>query len=174
MRLSKKFLLIGILCVVLVAGTLGGFAIASADDEESTDTARPGINQTELMEKVAEIYERNTGTAIDPEELQNAFNEARTQVMTDAHDEFLQSLVDEGKITQEQADEWKAWLDARPDTFSDEFKEWLESRPDIPELSGSGRFGGFMPLGEGRHGSWKIMGEGHCFSFGGYSPDSTE
>ena len=35
-------------------------------------------------------------------------------------------------ITQEQADEFRAWLDARPDFLTDEFKEWLESKPALP------------------------------------------
>jgi hypothetical protein len=39
--------------------------------------------------------------------------------------------VEMGKITQEQADEFSAWLEARPNIFTDEFQQWLDSRPDV-------------------------------------------
>jgi hypothetical protein len=38
MRLKKKFLIIGVSCVVVLAGVLGGFAVASADDSGSVKT----------------------------------------------------------------------------------------------------------------------------------------
>jgi hypothetical protein len=149
MHLKKKFLIIGVLCVVVLAGVLGGFAIASANDGDAANTT--------LMDKVAEIYQQNTGTAIDAQALQKAFTEAGAALKTDAMNQFLQKLVDEGKITQEQADAWKAWVDARPaNALTDEFKTWMESRPDISGLFGSGNSGlgksapgkgGMMPFG---------------------------
>jgi hypothetical protein len=148
MHLKKKFLIIGVLSVVVLAAVLGGFAIASANDSGSAQIA--------LMDKVAEIYQKNTGTAIDAEALQKAFTEAGTAVRTEACNQFLQKLVDEGKITQEQADAWKAWMDARPSSaLTDEFKTWMESRPDIPGIFGPGNSGPgnsrMMPF-SGRHG----------------------
>lgn len=160
MKPTKKLLLIGTLCVVVLAGTLGGFAIASADDEDTTNATQ--VTQTDLMEKVAEIYEQNTGTAIDPTELQNAFAEAGAVIRDERQDQFFQNLVDEGIINQEQADEWKAWLDARPDNaLTDEFRTWMESRPDIPGLFGTGNFEGRMPFGMHRG-----PGNGKAFGFG--------
>ena len=167
---SKKFLLIGLISVVVLAGTLGGFALASADDEDSN---QPQIEKVNIIDKVAEIYEKNTGTAIDSQELQKAFEEARDVVMTDALDQYLQSLVDEGKITQEQLDQFKAWLDARPSFPTEEFKQWLESRPELPELFGHGRLGGMMPFGDGPRGFGK-MGEGFGSRFRACLPDSTD
>jgi hypothetical protein len=90
------------------------------------------------MEKVAEIYQKNTGTTIEPQELQKAFTEAGASLRAEAMDQFLQKLVEEGKITQEQADAWKTWLAARPDkALTDEFKAWMDSHPDIPGIFGS-------------------------------------
>ena len=175
MRQSKKFLLIGTLCVVLVAGVLGGVAIVNADDEGTPTAAPPAMNQTNLMEKVAEIYEQNTGTAIDPTELQNAFIEAGAAIRTEAQDTFLQKLVDEGKITQEQADAWKTWLEARPDkALSDEFKAWFDSRPDLPALFGEGNLkGGMMPFGGGHRGFGGVKG-GMGFGFRDCPLDTSE
>jgi SspJ family small acid-soluble spore protein len=143
MHLNKKFLIIGVLCVVVLGAALGGFAIANADDTSN--------KQTTFIDKVAEIYQKDTGNALDAQALQKAFQEAGAALKTDAMDEFLQKLVDNGKITQAQADAFKAWLAARPDkALTDEFKTWMQSRPDIPGLFGQGK-GGMMPFG-GRHG----------------------
>jgi hypothetical protein len=138
MHMKKKILIIGVLCVVVLAGVLGGFAIASANDSRST--------RTTMMDKVAEIYQKNTGTAIDAQELQKAFTEAGASIQQEMRDKMLQKLVDDGKITQEQADAWKAWLDARPDkALTDEYKAWLEARPSIPGLFGDGKPGTAKP-----------------------------
>jgi len=156
MHMKKKILIIGVLCVVVLAGVLGGFAIASADDSNS--------NRTTLMDKVAEIYQKNTGTAIDAQELQKAFTEAGSSLRQEMRDQMLQKLVDDGKITQEQADAWKAWLDARPDkALTDEYQAWLDARPDIPGLFGDAQIGtdksDNMPFG-GRHFGMRGMGMG--------------
>jgi hypothetical protein len=168
MQRKKNFLIIGVLCVVVLAGVLGGFAIASADDGDSAGTT--------LMAKVAEIYQKNTGTAIDAQELQKAFTEAGSSVRLEMRDQMLQKLVDNGKITQEQADAWKTWLDARPDkALTDEYQTWLDSRPDIPEQFGAGIPGtgksDMMPFGgrqSGKRGFGMGPGARDCF------PDSTD
>ena len=169
---SKKTLLLIILGIILVAGTLGGFAVASADDEE---TATPPAVRAGILERVAEIYERNTGTAIDAAELQKAFKEARDETRADIHERFLQKLVDEGIITQEQADEFRAWLDARPGALNDEFKQWLEDRPDIPGLFGSGKLGDMIPFKDGIHHGFGRPGcEGSGFGFGLFLPEKAD
>jgi hypothetical protein len=148
MHLKKKFIIIGVLCVVVLAGVLGGFAIASANDGDSV--------RANLFDKIAEIYQKNTGNAIDAQALQKAFTEAGSAARTEACSNFIQKLVDNGKITQEQADALKAWLAARPaNALTDEFKTWVQSRPDIPGLFGFDKSNpdnpGKMPFG-GRHG----------------------
>ena len=163
MHLKKKVLIIGVLCVVVLAGVLGGFAIASANDGGSANTT--------LMDKVAEIYQKNTGTAIDAQELQKAFTEAGSSLRVEMRDQMLQKLVNNGKITQEQADAWKAWLDARPDkALTDEYQTWLDSRPDIPEQLGIDNPGfgksGMMPFGGrqfGMRGFGMGLGARGCF-----------
>ena len=148
MKLRKKWLIIGILCVVVLAATIGGFTIASADDS----TTKTGTAVNTLMDKVAEIYLKNTGTAIDSAQLQKAFNEAGTAIAADRMDQMLQKLVDSAKITQVHADQWKAWWNSRPTQItSDAFKTWMQSRPEIPGLTGGNGTGKMMPFG-GMHG----------------------
>lgn len=106
---SKKFVIIAVLAAVVLAGTLGGVALAQTGDEASP----PKIGT--LLEKVAGIYQANTGTAIDAAELQKAFEQAGKELAAGARDSYLQKLVEDGKLTQEQADQYKGWLDSKPD-----------------------------------------------------------
>jgi hypothetical protein len=146
MKISKKFMIIGLMCVVVIGGTLGGFAIAGAADD-AANTTRVETGLTTLIDKAAEIYQQNTGTAIDAAELQKAFEAAGAALMSDRMEQYLQKLVDDGKITQEQADAWKAWWASRPAVaLTDEFQTWMESRPDVPGMFGAGRM---MPFGRG-------------------------
>ena len=107
---SKKFLLVTVLAVVVLAGSIGGVALA-----QSGDDSQPLAQHEAMLEKVCAIYEENTGIAINSEELQKAFAQARSEMQDEALDSYLQSLVDEGKITQEQADQYKAWLESKPE-----------------------------------------------------------
>ena len=147
---SKKFIIGAVLAVVVLAGSLGGVALAQ------TESVSDGSGKT-LLARVAEIL------GIDQQKLEDAFAQART----DMRDEAFQKLVDEGKITQEQADQYKVWLQARPDMepfrqqlkewqqlrpeIPSELKEWLEASPDMPFRFGFKGFGGFRGMG-GMHG----------------------
>jgi hypothetical protein len=164
MKLRKKGLIIGILCVVVLAAIIGGFAIANADD--SSTKTETSVNT--LMDKVAEIYQKNTGTAIDAQQLEKAFKEAGTSIAADRMDQMLQKLVDSGKITQAQADQWKAWWNSRPTQItSDAFKTWMQSRPNIPGLSGGNGTGKMMPFGG-------MRGSGGMGAFRGNAPGSNK
>jgi len=109
---SKKFILITVLAIVALAGSIGGVVYAQS---ENGDDSQPKAQFNTLLDKVCAIYQQNTGTAIDSAQLQKAFAQARDEMREEARDKFLQSLVEEGKITQEQADQYKAWLEAKPD-----------------------------------------------------------
>jgi len=65
--------------------------------------------------------------------LKGALDQAQTELQEEALETRLQNLVDEGKITQEEADQ---------------YLEWRQSRPDIeaplPGLGGPGLDGGMM------------------------------
>ncbi|MFH1651350.1 MAG: hypothetical protein ABID87_04550 [Chloroflexota bacterium] len=146
---KKKFIIIGIMLVTIIGGSIGGVAMAQA----GTATDSPAKT---LMARVAEKL------GINQTDLENAFTEARSELQAEALDARLQKQVDEGTITQEQADQYKAWLQARPDAGAyqqqlrdwqqtrppvpPEFKDWQEARPDVPMPGPFGRhsFGGKM------------------------------
>jgi hypothetical protein len=170
MSKRKKFIIAAVLLVAVIAGTIGGVAIAQPGGPNGGDR---GSASTAMLERVAEIYEENTNTAIDVDELQNAMTQAREEIAAEQREQRRQKLVEEGIITQEQLDELEAWLDARPDSvMSDEFKEWLEDRPDIGLGHGDGE--GFGKMREhfglrGRGGPGGGFGEP-----GGGFPGSTQ
>jgi hypothetical protein len=152
---NKKWVIVAVLAVVAVAGSVGGVALAADDDSELEK------HFGALWERVCAIYEDETGEDIDPEALRDAFAQAQSEMRAEALDNRLQRLVDEGKISQDEAAAYKEWLQDRPDMeqfrqqleewqqarpgIPPELEEWQESRPDVPfglDFPGHGRFRG--------------------------------
>jgi hypothetical protein len=125
---SKKLIVGVVLAVVLLVGSIGGVALANGDDDDSLPEARYGA----LLDRVSEIYKEKTGVTIDTEELKDAFAEAQSEMRTEALENHLQSLVEQGEITQDEADQYKTWL---------------ESKPDFPLGFGFRGHGGFRGMG---------------------------
>jgi len=129
----KKFIVIAVLVAVMLAGSIGGVLLAADDEDDSQPEARCGA----LWDKVSEIYEQKTGVALDQEALKDAFAQAQSEMRTEALDSYLQNLVDQGKITEEEADQFKAWLQAKPEMepFRQQLREWQQAKPEItPEM----------------------------------------
>ena len=103
---SKKFIVVAVLAAVILSGTIGGVVLATNGDE---------IEPEALLDRVCEIYQENTGVAIDQEALTDAFAQAQSEMQIEALETRLQSLVEEGEITQAQADEYLDWWQAKPD-----------------------------------------------------------
>jgi Na+-transporting NADH:ubiquinone oxidoreductase subunit NqrC len=120
---SKKFIITSLLAAVLLFGTTAGLALAQDENDG------PGQGK-DIMARVAQILD------IDQQKLTDAFKQAQTELKA----QRLDNLVKDGKITQEQADQLKAWEAAKPDPKADpqKFDEWLKSRPDIPFMGPHG------------------------------------
>jgi len=130
---SKKFIAIT-LATVLVVGSTVGVVLATDNGDEQESPAGDGYPA--LLKRVCAIYEENTGTTIDPEALKDAFAQAQNEMQTEALKNCLQNLVGQGKMIQEQADQ---------------YLEWWQSRPDVPIGFGFRGHGGFHGMG-GPHG----------------------
>jgi len=52
---------------------------------------------------------------MDSGQLKDALDQARSEMQDEALESRLQNLVDEGKITQEEADQYLEWWQSRPD-----------------------------------------------------------
>ena len=121
---TRRKVIAGVLVATMaVTGLLVG--TVSADDEDS-DSPR-----NTLMARVAELLD------IDQDDLEDAFQQALEEQRDERQAEReaaratrMQELIDEGVITQEQADAWNEWLESRP-AVGQELQEWLEARPDM-------------------------------------------
>jgi hypothetical protein len=111
---SKKFVLVTLLATVALVGSISGVVAAQNGGDSQPNAANQTANQT-LLDRVCEIYQGNTGVAIDPQALEDAFAQAQSEKLQKALDSRLQYLVDQGKITQGEADQYKAWWQSRPD-----------------------------------------------------------
>jgi hypothetical protein len=122
MRTTKKFIFVAALVVLVLLGSLAGVAFAKSG---STDKAASG---NPLLARVAAIL------GIDQQEVEDAFAQAQRELQDEVLDNQLKSLIEQGKITQDQADQYKAWLEAKPDMepFQQQLREWQQARPDIP------------------------------------------
>jgi len=118
---TKKFILAAVLAIIVLVGSTAGVVFARTG---SGGPAGVVLTQTEngdesqsnaLLDRVCEILQ-DEGINITPEQLKDAFADARSQMRDEALDSYLQKLVDEGKITDIQAGEYKAWLEAIPNT----------------------------------------------------------
>jgi len=107
MRKSKKFILVVVLAAVVLVGSIGGVALANT---ENGDDSQPET----LLDRVADILQ-DEGISITSEQIEDAFAQARSEMRDEVLDSYLQKLVDEERITQEQASEYRAWLEAKPD-----------------------------------------------------------
>jgi len=125
---SKKLIVGVVLAAALLFGSLGGVVLAADNGDDSQPSALFGA----LWDKVCAIYEEKTGDTLDQEALKDSFVQARSEMRAEALQNRLQSLVDEGQITQEQADE---------------YLEWQQSRPDVTVQFGFRGHGGFRGMG---------------------------
>jgi hypothetical protein len=109
LKLKKKRLVIALIAIAAAVGITTG--VVFAQDEPDEDVTEPET----LLERACEIYEDNTGVAVDPEAFKDALIEANQDMMAEAMESRLDKLVEEGLITQEEADQFKEWWEAKPD-----------------------------------------------------------
>lgn len=115
MRKHKWFIPV-VLSVVLIGGIAGGVMVA-ADDSSGTVDQQSQLTDghQRLLDRACAIYQENTGTAIDSEQFKAALNQAQGELQEEALESRLQDLVENGKLTQEEADNYLEWWQSRPD-----------------------------------------------------------
>ena len=117
----KKLVIVALLAAVVLAGSIGGVALANNGDD-----SRPEAPCTAMLERVCEIYEQKTGVAIDPEVLKETFAQVRGEmhpegmlkrgeIDPEALQNHLQDLLNQGKITEEQHEKMKDRIESMPD-----------------------------------------------------------
>ncbi len=119
--MSKKVKVLISMLVAALLLTVGGVTMVMAEGEEET-APPPEASVKGLLERVADIL------GIDSEALIDAFEQARQEMCEDAFTSHINQAVEEGLITQEQADEVIKWWEARPD---DAIGAWRGQKTDV-------------------------------------------
>ncbi len=101
--MRKRWLFVPVLVGALAVG-LTGLAFLPQVDEEKGES-RFG----DYAARVASILGLETAT------VQDAMEQAKQDVAAEALQEKLDAMVASGKVTQTEADEYKAWAEARPE-----------------------------------------------------------
>jgi hypothetical protein len=111
MRLNKKLIIIAVSVAVLLVGSIAGVVLAAG----SGDNSQSKTQGDDLLAKVCTIYQQKTGVTIDQAALKDAFTQAGKEMQTEREQTRLQDQVTQGKITQDQADQYLKWWQSRPD-----------------------------------------------------------
>jgi len=156
--MSKKMkVLISVLAAILLLA-IGGTAMVMAQEEPEEESTPPALEAeaSGLLARVAGILE------IDEEDLVNAFEQARQEIQEEAFINRLNQAVEEGRITQQEADEIGEWWEQRP---TDEIEEWWGQKPEVigPNMAKRTlRFRAFGSSAMRRGHAWGGFGERFC------------
>lgn len=139
----RWFIPVAVVSVLLIAGIVGGALVAGSDSSSTTDDQNQITDRYQaLLDRACAIYQEATGVAIDSEQLKDALEQAQGELRDEALETRLQKLVGEGKMTQEEADQYLEWWQSRPDIAA-----------PLPGLNGLDLGGGMMQArGFGRRG----------------------
>lgn len=105
MRKHKKLLLIAVAATLVL--TVGLTTVALADSPSDGDN---GPVRT-FISKVASIL------GLGEEQVADAFEQARQEIRDEAQGQCLQDAVEEGRITEEEADQIRQWWQDRPEAL---------------------------------------------------------
>lgn len=131
--MKRRWLFVTLFVAVLALGITGGAILAQ---ENGTDGDSPLAS---FVSRVAAIL------GLEEAQVQDAFNQAAGEMEDEALQRKLDRLVEQGRLTQEQADEYREWYQARPEALS----------PGSPfrGFGGHGSYRGWMWGGRWWHGT---------------------
>src|SRR5918999_1033064 len=102
--MMKKGLLLPVAATMIVISIVTGGAVMA---QENGDGETPVIES--FASRVAAIL------GLDEAQVQDAMDQARREMQDEALKSKLDSLVEQGRLTQEQADEYWQWYQSRPE-----------------------------------------------------------
>ena len=119
MRGKRKLALIGLAAVLGL--TALGFGVntalvAASDDATDQDSTTAVVSESENETSPYDTFVSKLADklGVDEETLATAISEVRQEMRLEALEERLQEAVDEGTITQDEADQILAWMKSRP------------------------------------------------------------
>ena len=127
----KKMRIIIPLSIAVASVAIISFSIALAQGNEGSDS-----NASKLATKVAEIL------GLDTAVVDHAIKQAREELRDEAIQNKLNALVENGKLTQEQADEYLNWIQLKPEGVPTIGKPFFGKMGHHKGRKGHGRFFG--------------------------------
>ena len=127
----RKLRIIIPLSIAVVAVAIISFSIALAQGNEGGDS-----NAGKLATKVAEIL------GLDTAVVDRAIKQAREELRDEAVQNKLNALVEKGRLTQEQADEYLNWIQSKPEGIPAIGKRFFGKMGHHKGWKGHGRFFG--------------------------------
>ena len=128
---SKKFIVGAVLAAVLLAGSIGGIALAADNEDGSQPSARFGA----LLDKVCTIYNANPDSPgdIDCDLLKTAFAEARSEMQGEIPDRIRAPRARDAGISECLVDKFGIDLDAWKAAMADA-RERIQAGEDRQEV----------------------------------------
>jgi hypothetical protein len=124
MRGKRKLAVIGLAAVLGLAAL--GFGIntamvAASDNATDGDSTTAVVSTSDNETSPEDIFVSKLADklGLDEETVATAVKEVRQEMRDDALAERLQEAVDEGTITQDEADQILAWMKSRPDALDE-------------------------------------------------------
>lgn len=103
-----KYMKFGLIAIAaLTALSVGLTAVSFADSPEADTSSDGGLRQV-FISKVAGIL------GLEEEQVASAFIQARQEMREEFQQQRLQSAIDEGLITEAEAEQIQEWWDSRP------------------------------------------------------------
>ncbi len=130
--MKRHRLFVTLLAGVLAMGIAAGTVLANGDGTESDSPL------SSFASRVAAIL------GLDEAQVQDALKQAATEMRDEAVEWKLDRLIEQGRLTQEQADEYREWYQSRPEGLSPGLRS--------PGFGKHGFFGGQEWAGRGWHG----------------------
>ena len=130
---KRKWIVVSIVgtVAIVVLGTIGG-AVYAQSSSNTSSTATKTNPRTVLADKVATIL------GLDNTTVENAFTQAQSQIKQEqtaaqlkAKEAQIDKMVTNGKLTADQAAQYKTWLESKPDV----------NIPGLNKFGGSRGFG---------------------------------
>ena len=113
--MSRKMKVLISLLVAVLVFTIGGTAMALAQEDEDEEELVTGVVANGLLSKIAEILD------IPEDELREAFAQAREELREERFEATFYELIDkaeeEGLITPEEAQAIKDWWEQKPEAL---------------------------------------------------------
>ena len=148
MRGKKKLALIGLAVVLglsILGLGIGTVVVAASGDNTHQASTTSVVSASDTTDNETSQYDTFVSKVadklgLDEDTVATAMKEARQEMMDEALAERLQEAVDEGRITQEQADQISEWMKSRPEALD-------ELGGFGPEFEGGGRMMGHHERG---------------------------